>query len=301
MLTAIKRAGIGVYMIVVLMAASMFIGWASEAGLLIALALPFAAVLILALRVFGPRAELAGWMLFTVWLGSTYLTTGTKPEIAVFFVFLGLAVLGGFVSPYFLAAAWLLHPLWDLVPRDLPAILKDLPTACLMFDLLIGLYLLWGARTKRWMPFGRRTAPESPPVAPTQPSLFRKRAVLLAGCALGVVAAIALGHLILAPPAGFTGAREEASARVEQGKQTLRVQVRDGVFSPNVAVLAAGTPATLEFGPSSGCTSQVRSSDLDFQLDLTSSERSVALPALSPGTYRYSCAMRMTHGMVVVR
>lgn len=104
MLVALKRIGIAIYIVVALMAASMFIGRASAAGGLVVLALPFAVVLILALRVLGPQAELAGWVVFTVWLGSTYLTTGVTRESVLFFVFLGLAAVER--SPGSLGAVW---------------------------------------------------------------------------------------------------------------------------------------------------------------------------------------------------
>ncbi|MBP7689753.1 MAG: hypothetical protein KA765_17680, partial [Thermoflexales bacterium] len=61
-----------------------------------------------------------------------------------------------FKSPYFLALAWLFHPVWDFVPRDLPPQLLDLPLACLLYDIPIGLYLLWGARRNRWTPIRLR-------------------------------------------------------------------------------------------------------------------------------------------------
>ncbi len=68
--------------------------------------------------------------------------------------------MGVFKSSYFLALVWLLHSVWDFVPRDLPILLKDLPNACILFDLPIGLYLLWGSRQKHWQPFDTSTQTE---------------------------------------------------------------------------------------------------------------------------------------------
>ncbi len=152
----------GGYIVLVLYAASAAVGAASRAGMLIPVALPLAAALILAVRWLKPPAELAAWAVFTsLLLGGTYLSTGSPLETGALVIYFGLTALGLFRSPYFLTLAWLIHPLWDFLPRDLPAQLVDLPMACLLYDIPIGLYLLWGARQRRWLPFQlplRRTA-----------------------------------------------------------------------------------------------------------------------------------------------
>lgn len=154
----VKGAGRTVYIVLLLYLAGLAIGSAAREHMLIPVALPFAAALVLAARVLGPRTELAAWAVLTVWLGSTYLQTGATRETVAFVVYAGLALLGAFKSPYVLAAAWLLHPLWDFVPRELPALLTDLPAACILFDVPIGLYLLWNARKGRWRVFGAKTS-----------------------------------------------------------------------------------------------------------------------------------------------
>jgi hypothetical protein len=65
----------------------------------------------------------------------------------MFFLVLAAAIAGAFWSPWFLVAIWFVHPLWDLIPRDLPDHQHDLPLACLIYDLVVALYLLW--RTRR--------------------------------------------------------------------------------------------------------------------------------------------------------
>ncbi len=157
----LKRFITTVYIFFLLIAAGALIGTAAREELLIPVALPFAVGLILAARVLGPRSELAAWAAFTVWLGSTYLQTGSPLETGAFIVYLGIALWGAFKAPYVLAFAWLFHPVWDFVPRDLPDLLKDLPVACIMFDIPIGLYLLWGTRNGRWSPYGK-SAKEGP-------------------------------------------------------------------------------------------------------------------------------------------
>jgi hypothetical protein len=152
----IKRIAITFYILFLLYLAGFGIGSAAREEMLIQIALPFAVILIIAVRLLGEKSELAGWAVFTVWLGSTYLQTGQTIETIIFVVYIGIALLGAFKSPYFLAAAWLFHPVWDFVPRELPDLLKDLPTACIMFDIPIGLYILWFTRNNRWMPFGKK-------------------------------------------------------------------------------------------------------------------------------------------------
>ena len=147
----VQRIARGVAVVGLVLAASFGVGAATTAGLLVQAAFPFALVLIAVLHVLGGRAEIVAWAALTVvLLAGTYLRTGHPIEYAVGVAYLALAALGGFRSPAFLALAWLIHPLWDAVPRDLPAPLQDLPLACALFDTPIGLYLLWGVWKRHW-------------------------------------------------------------------------------------------------------------------------------------------------------
>jgi hypothetical protein len=173
----LKRIATAVYILALIVLAGLGIERAADTKMLIPFAFPAALVLLIALRVFGPKAELAGWSVFTVWVGSTYwsaitswlgtsyvgsIDTINKLEIIAFVAYLGFGLLGAFRSPYFLAFAWLFHPVWDFFPRDLPDPLKDLPTACIFFDLPIGLYILWFAYKNRWTVFSLKPAPRNP-------------------------------------------------------------------------------------------------------------------------------------------
>lgn len=141
------RLGSGAYAFVLLVATSIGVGAAARGHLLIPVAVPFAGVLIAALRVLRPTAERHAWALFTVWLGTTYLSTGAGSETMMAGVYLALALGGSFISPWFLVVAWAIHPAWDLLPRTLPELLHDLPMACLLFDGAVAIYLGWAART----------------------------------------------------------------------------------------------------------------------------------------------------------
>ena len=119
-------------------------------GYLIAAAPILPVIPILGLLWLKPKEELAGWAVFTVWLGSTYLATGLTQEVVAFMFITACAILGYFKSPWFLVAAWFGHILWDFMPRELPEILLDLPTACLIFDGLIGLFIIYAIKKNRW-------------------------------------------------------------------------------------------------------------------------------------------------------
>ncbi|HVP31029.1 MAG TPA: hypothetical protein VMW35_17910 [Myxococcota bacterium] len=141
-----------VYVVFWVVMAGYAVGMAAHAGLLVAAAVPFAAIVILALRVAGPRVEHIGWAAFTGWLGMTYAHTGGPVEVLVFFVYVALGALGVFRSAWFLAVAWLAHVPWDLLPRELPAGYAQLPLACMLFDGAIAAYLIAAAWSGRWPP-----------------------------------------------------------------------------------------------------------------------------------------------------
>ncbi len=83
------------------------------------------------------------------------------------------------------------------------------------------------------------------------------------------------------------------------GVQVVDVDVSDG-FAPNVIRAKAGVPMEITFGQGSGCMAEVMSADLGFYEDLQSGPRTIALPALQPGEYGFSCGMEMVFGSIVV-
>ncbi len=129
---------------------------AIRAGALIPAAIPVAMIPLVGLYFLRPDEELAGWVLFTVALGGTYLDGGAPFEAAGAVGIAILAGLGAWRWPWILAATWYGHILWDFVPRELPERLLDVPTACILFDGLIGTYLAWGMVRRRWRSFGGR-------------------------------------------------------------------------------------------------------------------------------------------------
>jgi hypothetical protein len=131
-----------VYVGVVTVGFSYLIGIATELGILIPAALPLGVLLVLLFCWLPPRVQLIGWAVATAWLlSSVYLGTSDL-EYFMLMVVVIAAIAGVFWSPWFIAGIWMIHPLWDLIPRDLPDHQHDLPIACLIYDLVIGIYLI---------------------------------------------------------------------------------------------------------------------------------------------------------------
>lgn len=99
---------------------------------------------------------------------------------------------------------------------------------------------------------------------------------------------------------GITGDPVEGAAVVEGDSQSIDIDLSAGYYQPNVIKLAAGVPAKVTFGQSSGCTGQVMSEQLGFFEDLTTGPVTVELPALEAGEYEFSCGMAMVFGKIVV-
>lgn len=125
---------------------SYLIGFATKAEILLIAAAPLGMIVVGLLAWLPARAQLLTWASVTAWLlSAVYLGTSDFEYLMLVGVFLA-AIAGVFWSPWFLAAIWFIHPLWDLIPRDLPDHQHDLPLACLIYDLIIAIYLAWRIR-----------------------------------------------------------------------------------------------------------------------------------------------------------
>lgn len=144
---ALLYTGITLYLVLHHIITSYAVGLAAHNHLLMIAAFPFSLILILSLCFLPKKSLPIAWAGLTLWLGSTYLSTGAPEEYAVLLACAVFAALGLFKSPYYFALPWLLHPLWDFLPRQLPPHLHDLPMACLVFDIPVGLYLWWASYT----------------------------------------------------------------------------------------------------------------------------------------------------------
>ena len=126
---------------------SYLIGFATKADLLLVGALPMGLLLVAALAWLPARAQLIGWSATTTWLLASVYLGVSDIEWLMLIAVIAASIAGAVWSPWFLGAIWFIHPLWDLIPRDLPASQQDLPLACLIYDLIVALYLMWRTRS----------------------------------------------------------------------------------------------------------------------------------------------------------
>lgn len=80
--------------------------------------------------------------------------------------------------------------------------------------------------------------------------------------------------------------------------QRIKVVVSDNYY-PNRIEVIAGIPIDIEFSEGHGCLASVLFEDFGIEQDLTEGGATVSLPGLEPGTYNFSCGMRMVFGTVV--
>ena len=180
--------GRALYVALVALVVSTAIGYAASAGLLVPVAVPLGVVLVGAMAWLPHRVEHVGWAVLTIWLrASVYLGTGDAIEYAALAAVVLLSGAGVFASPWFLVAVWFLHPLWDLLPRDLPARMHDLPHACLLYDLVVAVYLLWRTRRGDFVGVGADPDAVTGWTAPT-----RRGAVARVGLALWPAVVVAV-------------------------------------------------------------------------------------------------------------
>jgi len=88
------------------------------------------------------------------------------------------------------------------------------------------------------------------------------------------------------------------------GKQVLRVSIKDGTYLPNRFTVKSGMPVmvsfTVEGKPATGCVSKPTFKQLAKTLTVTSGTKSIDLGTLEPGTYDFTCAMGRPVGQIVV-
>jgi hypothetical protein len=135
------------YVALATLSVSYAIGFATQVDLLLWLALPLGVAIVGVFSWLPPKTQLVGWAVATGWLLSSVYLGSSDYELVALVVIMLFAIAGVLWSPWFLAAIWFLHPIWDLIPRDLPDHMHDLPLACLIYDLVIALYLGWRTRS----------------------------------------------------------------------------------------------------------------------------------------------------------
>lgn len=100
----------------------------------------------------------------------------------------------------------------------------------------------------------------------------------------------------------FLSEGERAAARVAEGVQRVRINVRGG-YTPDVVVVKKGLPVELEFyrEEDSSCTDEVVFGDFQISRRLPAFETTtVRLVPERAGEFRFNCGMNMVRGKLVV-
>lgn len=92
--------------------------------------------------------------------------------------------------------------------------------------------------------------------------------------------------------------REPVRVPIETSQvQRIRIEVTDD-YDPAHLVVAARIPLEITFSEGSGCLATVVFEGLGIEADLTRGGAIVAISALEPGIYPFSCGMHMVHGSI---
>lgn len=97
---------------------------------------------------------------------------------------------------------------------------------------------------------------------------------------------------------GLVERRREPVRAVIETVQQVDVAVTDG-YDPDTIIVSPGIPVRLAFSEGHGCLGKVVFEGLGIEADLENGGASIDLEALEPGTYPFSCGMRMVHGRVI--
>ncbi len=100
------------------------------------------------------------------------------------------------------------------------------------------------------------------------------------------------------PPA----AAVSANVTLTPADQTINTEQHASGYTPGDTVIYAGRPAHWVMTSTApfSCAASLTSQDLGVQRVLVEGRNVIELPALSEGTYAYSCSMGMYSGRIVV-
>lgn len=86
--------------------------------------------------------------------------------------------------------------------------------------------------------------------------------------------------------------------------QSIQIRVKDGTYQPAALEVPAGKALTLTFRreDATPCAERVAFADLGLSADLPLGKSvNIALPALKPGRYEFTCQMGMYRGWLIAR
>jgi sulfite exporter TauE/SafE len=134
-------------------------------------------------------------------------------------------------------------------------------------------------------------------------AMLRALGVVVIGFAvINATSALRLAGVDLTAGARPAAAAVSANVTITPADQTVNTGQRATGYEPADTVIYAGRPthwvmtSTAPFS----CTASLTSQDLDFQRVLVEGRNVIELPALSAGTYNYSCTMGMYSGRITV-
>jgi plastocyanin domain-containing protein len=93
------------------------------------------------------------------------------------------------------------------------------------------------------------------------------------------------------------------SAQVVNGVQVVSIAIEGGTYVPNKIAVKAGMPVQVVFaGSAKGCLAKPMFKSLGKSGDVTTSgTATIDLGALPKGTYKFTCAMGMNAGSIIVQ
>lgn len=94
--------------------------------------------------------------------------------------------------------------------------------------------------------------------------------------------------------------REQPPAK-KPSAQKVSIGIGDYGFEPTIVTVNAGAPVQLTVAQGDGCAAGFLIAELGISADNSAKPAVVSLPALKPGTYRFTCGMEMVEGRLVVR
>jgi plastocyanin len=95
--------------------------------------------------------------------------------------------------------------------------------------------------------------------------------------------------------------KSAAKSKSAATAQHISIAIGQVGYEPSVVRAAAGRPITLTVGKGEGCAAGFQMPSLGVDKDNSAGSVSIELGVLRPGTYRFSCAMGMVEGKLVVR
>lgn len=101
-------------------------------------------------------------------------------------------------------------------------------------------------------------------------------------------------------PAKPAAKATKPSAKKKPSTQRFSIELGDYGYEPSVINASSGSPITLTVGKGEGCAAGFIMPSLGIQKDNSGGPVTFSLGKLDAGTYRFSCAMEMVEGRLVV-